>query len=237
MNVLIPMAGRGSRFNLPQYNLPKPLIKIKEKHLIEYVIDSLDLIGNYIFVVQKYHVDYYGIDNLLKKIKPDCKIIQIDHVTEGPACSALLAKDYIDNEEELVITNCDQIMEWNSQIFLANCRFYDGAVVTYHEYSTKNSYAKLNKDGSVLQIKEKEVISNVSLNGIHYWKRGSYFVQSAEDMIRQNERYNNEFYIGPSYNHMISNGLNVGIYHIPNQQHNAVGVPEDLEKYIMRIKD
>ena len=235
MNILIPMAGRGSRFNLPQYNLPKPLININQKPLIEYVIDSLDLAGNYIFIVQKYHIDHYGVDEILKGIDPFCKIIAIDEVTDGPACSALLAKEYINNEDELVIANCDQIMEWNSEIFLANCRFYDGAVVTYHETSNKNSYAKLSSKGSVLQIKEKEVISNVSLNGIHYWKKGNYFVRSAEEMIRKNERYNNEFYIGPSYNHMISNRLDVGIYHIPNEQHNAVGVPEDLENYLMRL--
>lgn len=235
MNILIPMAGRGSRFNLPQYNLPKPLININQKPLIEYVIDSLDLAGNYIFIVQKYHIDHYGVDEILKGIDPFCKIIAIDEVTDGPACSALLAKEYINNEDELVIANCDQIMEWNSEIFLANCRFYDGAVVTYHETSNKNSYAKLSSKGSVLQIKEKEVISNVSLNGIHYWKKGNYFVRSAEEMIRKNERYNNEFYIGPSYNYMISNRLDVGIYHIPNEQHNAVGVPEDLENYLMRL--
>ena len=235
MNILIPMAGRGSRFNLPQYNLPKPLININQKPLIEYVIDSLDLAGNCIFIVQKYHIDHYGVDEILKGIDPFCKIIAIDEVTDGPACSALLAKEYINNEDELVIANCDQIMEWNSEIFLANCRFYDGAVVTYHETSNKNSYAKLSSKGSVLQIKEKEVISNVSLNGIHYWKKGNYFVRSAEEMIRKNERYNNEFYIGPSYNHMISNRLDVGIYHIPNEQHNAVGVPEDLENYLMRL--
>jgi NDP-sugar pyrophosphorylase family protein len=234
MHILIPMAGRGSRFNNTEYTLPKPLIKINNRPLIEYVIESLDLEGDYIFVVQKWHIEEYAIDKILRKIKPDCRIIDIDYTTEGPACSALLAKELIDNETELLITNCDQIMNWDGKTFLNTCKLYDGTIVTYYENSNKNSYAKINTKGRVVEVKEKQVISNISLNGIHYWKRGRYFVESAEQMISNGERYNSEFYIGPSYNYLISKGYEIGIHHIPNEQHNAVGIPEDLEKYLIR---
>jgi hypothetical protein len=128
-------------------------------------------------------------------------------------------------------------MEWNSNSFLLNVRQFDGAVVTYHSDTDKNSYARVNKKGYVTEIREKEVISNISLNGIHYWKKGSHFVSSAEAMIASNDRApNGEFYVGPTYNYMLQIGQTVGIYHIPNQQHHPVGVPIDLENYLIHEK-
>jgi dTDP-glucose pyrophosphorylase len=130
-------------------------------------------------------------------------------------------------------------MWWNSEhaeMFFKKCS-YDGVVVTYTESTIKNSYAKVDRNGYVLKISEKEVISNISLNGIHFWKKGSHFVKSTEQMIKDNERYNNEFYVGPSYNSLIKMGKQVGIYHIPNEQHHAVGTPNDLLKYIEKVKN
>jgi dTDP-glucose pyrophosphorylase len=128
-------------------------------------------------------------------------------------------------------------MEWSGDTFLHNARLYDGAVVTYHTDTEKNSFAKIDSQGNILEIREKEVISNISLNGIHYWKKGKYFVSSASEMIESEDRApNGEFYIGPSYNYMIKQGLKVGLHHIPNQQHHAVGVPEDLQKYISYVE-
>jgi hypothetical protein len=128
-------------------------------------------------------------------------------------------------------------MEWSPYVFLHNVRLYEGAVVTYHSDTDKNSYARLGKDGYVTEIREKEVISNVSLNGIHYWKQGKHFVESAEAMIAADDRApNGEFYIAPTYNYMIKAGRTVGIHHIPNEQHHAVGVPLDLERFIKHEK-
>lgn len=232
MNILIPMAGLGSRFPSHQYPMPKPLIEVNGEPMISKAIKSLDLDGNYFFIVAKNQFTDL-VKETIFAIQKNSTFIEIDYLTEGPAVSALLFKDKINNEDELVIANCDQIMEWNSKNFIHNVRLYDGAVVTYHTDTDKNSYARLDKNGFVLEIREKEVISNVSLNGIHYWKRGSYFVTSAEKMIDLQDRApNGEFYIGPSYNHMIRQGLKVGIYHIPNEQHHPVGVPDDLQKYI-----
>jgi hypothetical protein len=126
-------------------------------------------------------------------------------------------------------------MWWDGEIFLHYCRYkkFDGVVVTYHCNSTKNSYAKINKFGLVSEIREKQVISNISLNGIHYWKRGHDFVYSYDVMVSKNDRApNGEFYIGPSYNHLISQGKSIGIFHIPNFQHHAVGTPDDMREYI-----
>ena len=150
------------------------------------------------------------IYNTLKSLYPNSQIIQIDYITDGPASTCLLAKKYINNNDPLLI---------------------------YPENTSKNSYAKLDRNGHVLRIAEKEVISNISLNGIHFWKKGCDFVNSAETMISLDERYNNEFYVGPSYNSLINQGKKIGIYHIPKEQHHAVGTPEDLLKYTNKLYD
>lgn len=234
MNIVIPMAGRGQRFTEKGIETPKPLIEINGKMMIEYAIESLDIKANFIFITFR-----YSDENLNQRLnttleKYSGKVIQIDYVTEGPAASALLARDYIDNDEPLIITNCDQIMNWESKSFLDYCENsdMDGVVVTYHSDTEKNSYIKLDQDGIGLELAEKEVISNDSLNGIHYWKRGSLFVKSAKSMISKNIRANNEFYISLSYNELIKDGCKIGAYKIPSDFHNAVGTPEDLKKYI-----
>ena len=230
------MAGLGSRFPSHQYPMPKPLIEVNGEPMIAKAIKSLNLEGRYFFVIAKNKFTDLVKETILA-IKDDSLFIEIDYITEGPAVSALLFKEQINNNDELVIANCDQIMEWNSENFLHNVRLYDGAVVTYHTDTDKNSFARLDKTGYVVEIREKEVISNVSLNGIHYWKKGRHFVSSAEKMIELQDRApNGEFYIGPSYNHMIRNGLKVGIYHIPNEQHHPVGVPDDLNRYLEHAK-
>jgi dTDP-glucose pyrophosphorylase len=232
MNILIPMAGLGSRF--PNSPVPKPLIRFNNEYMIEAVIKSLGISGNYIFIVREEHIRDYQVDKILKSIC-DCEIISVDYLTEGPACTALLAKDLINNSEPLIITNCDQIMHWDKKSFESFCINYpkDGFVVTYFADTDKNSYAKLDRHGNVIEIQEKQIISNISLNGIHFWKNGRYFIESVNAMIASNERApNGEFYIGPSYNKMIEAGYKVGIYHIPNCQHWAIGTEDDLNLFL-----
>lgn len=226
------MAGLGTRFSTQGFTLPKPLIDVNGEPMISKAIKTLDIDAQYLFVIAKNNFTNQ-IKQTIQEIKPSVKFIEIDYLTEGPAVSALLFKQHINNSDELIIANCDQIMEWNSNTFLVNARLYDGCIVTYHTDTEKNSYAKLDQKGYVTEIKEKEVISNVSLNGIHYWKRGEYFVDSAEEMIEKEDRApNGEFYIGPTYNYMIRKKLKVGIYHIPNIQHHPVGVVNDLQRFI-----
>lgn len=234
MNIVIPMAGEGTRFPRDTYKIPKPLIEIDGVPMVQRAINSLGLIGTYYFIIRK--DSYYDqVCTLLHSIYPSSKIISVEETTEGPASSCLLFRDLINNDEELVIANCDQIMWWDSELFLSSARYYkyDGLVVTYTTTTPKNSYARINCEGFVQEIKEKEVISDISLNGIHYWRKGKYFVKSAEEMITFGDRApNGEFYVGPTYNYMIKNGYKIGIYHIPNYQHNPVGVPEDLNLFL-----
>lgn len=232
MNIVIPLAGLGSRF--PNHDLPKPLIDVNGQFMIEAAIETLGLKGNLIFIVRQVHIDEYKINDLLKN-KFNCTVLSVDKLTQGPACTALIAKDYINNDLPLIITNCDQIMKWDPLTFQFFCENYphDGFMVTYYSNTEKNSYVYLNEHGFIDFVKEKEVISNVSTNGIHFWKKGKDFVQSAEEMISlEDTAPNGEFYIAPSYNHMIKYGKKIGIFHIPNFQHWAIGTEEDLKLYL-----
>ena len=114
LNVLIPMAGAGSRFESAGYTFPKPLIEVRGKPMIQVVVDNLNIEANYIFIVQKKHFVKYNLEYLLRLIAPNCKIVQIDGITEGAACTTLLASEYIDNSNPLLIANSDQFVEWNS---------------------------------------------------------------------------------------------------------------------------
>lgn len=228
------MAGLGSRFPKDQFMLPKPLIDVNGLPMIVRAIESLGMPkdAQWHFIIRK---DEFtdAVKKIVRSVVKDPIFSEVDKTTEGPACSVLLFEQYIDNDDELITANCDQIMEWNSDLFFHNVRLYDGAVVTYYSDTDKNSYVKLDRLGRAVQFAEKEVISNISLNGIHYWKRGQDFVKSAKDMIAADDRApNGEFYIAPTYNYMIQQGKQVGIYHIPNEQHHAVGVPIDLERFL-----
>jgi len=231
--LLIPMAGDGVRFQ-EAYKQPKPLIDVKGKPMCIRAIESLDIeYEKLICIIRKDHNKNNILTKVLREYEPNAVIIEIDALTKGPACTALLAKPYIKEDNSLVIANCDQIMHWSGKRFMQYCSTdnIDGCVVTYHETTPKNSYARVDKYMNVLEIQEKNPISTNALNGIHWWWYAENFFQTAKCLIEDNETTNNEFYIAPTYNYLIQWGKNIKAYHIPNEQHIPIGVPQDLEKF------
>lgn len=226
------MAGEGNRFKSYESKLPKPLIQVHDKSMIERVIDNLGSNNNYIFIIQKKHTISNSLDVFLKKLLPDCKVIITEHVTEGPACTALLAEEFI-TSDPLIIINCDQIIKdfsIDELILFSQKEDLSGILGAFISTSEKNSYMKLNSNGEVVEIKEKLVISNIATNGLHFWKNGTDFIHSAKEMISCNERYNNEFYIAPTYNYLIKKGKKVLPFFY--NFHYPIGTPEDLKYYI-----
>ena len=149
MNVLIPMAGRGSRFAAQGYTFPKPLIDVRGKPMIQVVTENLNIKAKYTFIVQKEHYEKYSLQHLLNLLSPNCNIVQVDGITEGAACTTLLAKEFINNDEPLLMANSDQFVEWDSNETLysfsnGNC---DGGIITFPATHPKWSYAKLGEDG------------------------------------------------------------------------------------------
>lgn len=233
MNILIPAAGKGSRFKGSKYNLPKPNIMVDGEPMLVTAAKKLGFRGRFIFILQdNEYRDELAIS--LKESFPNCKIGVIDFDTDGAAETALIAQDFINNEEELVIANCDQVMEWgpwNSDVALRQLRKYDAGIVAVESSDPKHSYAKITNN-LVTEIQEKNVISDVALTGIHYWKHGEDFVRTATNMLKDNSRSaNGEFYVGPTYNYLIKEGKKVGIHLIEKKAIHFIGTPQDLEAY------
>ena len=231
MNILIPMAGAGSRFEQAGYTFPKPLIEIHGKPMIQKVVENLNLDGRHIFIVQKEHYDKFALKYLLPLIAPGCEIVQVDGVTEGAACTTLLAKQFIDNDAPLITANSDQFVEfgdkWKEKLG------DDGSILTFEATHPKWSFAKV-EDGMVKEVAEKKPISSTATVGVYHWAKGSDYVKYAEQMIEKNIRVNNEFYVCPVFNEAIADGKQ--IKNIPVKRMWGLGTPEDLRTYLSEYK-
>jgi HAD superfamily hydrolase (TIGR01509 family) len=236
LNVLIPMAGAGSRFEQAGYTFPKPLIEVRNKPMIQVVIENLNLDANYIYVVQKAHREKYNLDTLLNLLTPGCKIVETDGLTEGAACTALLAKEYIDNDNPLFFANSDQFVEWDSNEFMYKMQETDadGGIVSFTATHPKWSFAKIDENGLVTEVAEKNPISDIATVGYYYWKHGSDFVKYAEQMIEKNIRVNNEFYVCPVFNQAIEDCKEIRTFNTTGMW--GLGTPEDLNYYLENYK-
>ena len=232
LNIVIPMAGSGKRFADAGYKLPKPLIDVHGLPMIKTVVDNLAIDANYIFIIQKEHAELHHLNLMLKLMVPNCQVIQTNGLTGGACETVLLAKQLIDNDESLLIANCDQYVEWNSADFLSSAKSsnLDGAILTFKANETKWSYAKVDDNNFVSEVAEKKVISDNATVGIYWWKKGSDFVKYAYSMIEKNIRVNNEFYVCPVWNEALADGKKVKI--MPCRKMHGIGTPEDLMIFV-----
>ena len=232
LNVLIPLAGRGSRFSDAGYIFPKPLIEINGKPMIQVVIENLNIKANYIFIIQKEHDEKYNLKKVLEILKPNCKVVYTEGITEGAACTTLLAKEFIDNEHPLLIANSDQFINWdqNEAMYYFTTTEADGGILTFESSHPKWSYARLDDSGMVDLVAEKEPISKNATVGVYYWKHGADYVKYTNQMIDSNKRVNNEFYVCPVYNEAINDGKKILIKNIDKMW--GIGTPEDLNYFL-----
>ena len=233
LNIVIPMAGRGSRFVKAGYKLPKPLIDVKGKPMIVRVVENVRPRAEhrFIFICQQEHLDKYGLAEKLKEAAPGCVIVPICHVTEGAACTVLLAQEYIDNDEPLMIANSDQYVDIDINDYLAAQKEQDGLIMCMPASDPKWSYIKYDESGRVTLVREKEVISDEATVGIYNYRHGQDFVRFAQHMIEKDIRVNNEYYVAPVYNEMIEAGLCIGYYDIGTSMH-GLGTPDDLNVFL-----
>ena len=233
LNIVVPMAGRGSRFVEAGYKMPKPLLDIHGHPMIEYVTRNItpNCEHRFIYICQEEHLKKYGLADKLGKISPGCTIVTVDHITEGAACTVLLAEKYIDNNDAMMIANSDQYVDYDINKYLEAMKDYDGLIMTMPATHPKWSYIKFDENGLVTMVREKEVISNEATVGIYNYKHGSDFVKYAHQMIEKNIRVNNEFYVAPVYNEMIEAGKKI-VFHNVGKSMYGLGVPDDL-KYFM----
>ena len=235
LNILIPMAGAGSRFEKAGYTFPKPLIDVNSKPMIQVVVDNINIDANYIFVVRTEHRIKYNLDTLLNLIAPNCKIVEVDSITEGAACTTLLAKEFINNDNPLLMANSDQFIEWDSNEFMYKMieQKVDAGILSFESTHPKWSFAKINENGYVTEVAEKNPISNIATVGVYYWAKGSDYVKYAEQMIKKNIRVNNEFYVCPVFNEAIQDNKKIKTFNIKNMW--GLGTPEDLNIYLNNL--
>ena len=237
MKILIPLAGAGSRFFKEGYTDPKPLIDVAGKPMIQRVIENIDMPDmEHIFIVQKPHIEKYPeIKKYLSGCVKKATLVEIDGLTEGAACTTLLAENHLD-DSPLLIVNSDQWVDWSPSHFINYCKDLDGCIPFFLSDSPKHSYSRIDYNtGLITQVAEKQVISNYATVGIYYWKSGKEYVDCVKEMIRKNIRFNNEFYICPVYNILInSRGGKVKPY--PVFEMRGMGTPQELKKFINKLK-
>lgn len=236
------MAGLGTRFYQEGFLLPKPLIEVNNKTLIEHSVESLNINGKYIFITRKYEneKDNELLSSKLKQLKPDSIEIKIDTATQGCSETCLYAESLINNNEDLIITNCDQRLEWDAQKFVLfiskmDC---DGIIVTHNSNNPKHSYAIVDKNDYILSMHEKNPVSNNALIGVHYWRKGKDFVSSATNLLKEFSKNGRpECYISETYNYLIKQGKKIKNYRIQENEYIPLGTPYDLNVYKGKIKE
>ena len=239
MNIVIPMAGLGSRFQKAGILEPKPLIEVLGKTLIEYSVESFDVPGRFIFITREFDDPAYNtqLSALLKQLRPESVEICVKTVTSGATETVLLAREYIDNSDSLVVYNCDQYINWDANDFLLWMERKNplAALVLYNSRDPKNSFAEI-ENGVITNLVEKQAVSNHALIGFHYWQQGQDFVYSA-DQLMEYFRINGkpECYISETFNYL--NQQQILPYHIADHVYVPLGTPEDVAKYVGKVKE
>ena len=236
LNIVIPMAGRGSRFAEVGYKMPKPLIDVHGRPMIDYVIKNIapEREHRFVFLCLQEHLDRFDLKAHLEDMAPGCEIISVDHVTEGAACTVLLAESLIDNGDPLMIANSDQYVDIDINQYLAKGDDVDGLIMTMKADDPKWSFIRYDENQHVTMVREKEVISDEATVGIYNFAHGRDFVSYAHEMIAKNLRVNNEFYVAPVYNMMIEDQKSIAFYDIGSVDHGmyGLGIPADLERFL-----
>lgn len=243
LNIVVPMAGHGSRFSKAGYKDPKPLIPVLGYPMIELVIRNLTprAAHRFIFICQGQHLRDYPLRPLLEKVAPGCVIIEVSQVTEGAACTVLLAKDYINSADPLMIANCDQYVDIDMDDYLAAMekQSADGLIMTMKAHDKKWSFIELDSNNRITRVVEKEPVSDEATVGIYNFRRGADYVWAAQQMIGKNLRVNNEFYVAPVYNELIAVGKVLAYYNVGTVGKGmyGIGTPDDLNEFIALFKN
>ncbi|MFO0922754.1 MAG: glycosyltransferase family 2 protein [Pirellulales bacterium] len=237
LQIVVPMAGRGSRFAKVGYELPKPLIDVCGVPMIQMVVSNLrpKCDHRFIFLCLQEHLEKYPIPSILNEVAPNHIVVPVEGVTQGAACTVLLAHEYINSNDPLMIANSDQWVDFSIDRYLdaMEDRNLDGLIMTMWADDPKWSFVRLDDAGEITEVVEKKVVSNEATVGIYNFKRGRDFVSAAESMIEKDLRVNNEFYVAPAYNELIQNGQQIGYVNVGRERDGmyGIGIPEDLEYF------
>jgi len=240
MNILIPMAGRSQHFVESEYSFPKPLIEIGQKTMIEHVVTNLATAGSdlqFIFVVAGSDCRKFHLDSTLSIItNQKCKLVKLDNETKGAACSALMAINYIANEQPLIIANSDQLFDTPIFELIQLMGDSDAGVATFDSVHPRWSYVRLNEQGFVTETAEKRPISRQAIAGIYYFRQGMDFVEAAMSMIQKDSNVNGSFYIAPCLNEMILKGKSIRTACVEAKRYHTFYNPQKVKEYEAHLR-
>ncbi len=238
LNIVLPIAGRGSRFAAVGVTLPKPLIPIHGTPMIEWVTANVRprRSHRFIYLCLQDHLDTTNLRAELERICPACVIVPVRQVTQGAACTALVAREFIDSDEPLMLANSDQFVDIdiNDYLSVQDAAQADGLIMTFRADHPKWSYVGFDAEGRVERVVEKEVISHEATVGIYNFARGRDFVRAADRMIAADLRVNGEFYVAPTYNALIAEGARIAVHNVGSEGAGmyGLGIPEDLALFV-----
>lgn len=236
LNVIVPAAGEGSRFAKAGWKKPKPFIDVQGEPMLSHVIANVTPEGaRSTLLLRQAHMEAQP-DIVRGFEQRGVNILPVAQLTEGTACTVLLARKVYDNDQPMMVANSDQLVDFDVADYVRDClaRDLDGSILVFRDPSMdpKWSFAKLDDNGLVTEVAEKKAISDLATVGIYLFTRGRDFVAATADMIAVNERVNGEFYTCPVYNYMIRNGARIGVYEVPMDAMSGLGTPDDLSDYI-----
>lgn len=254
MKILLPMAGEGKRFQDAGYTANKavlPMIYRKTGGKCPMVVCSVKDLpgieergGNIAFIMRDFHLEM-GVDGEIRKWYPDAHFYMVRHLTEGQACTCLLARDFIDDEDELLIAACDNGIEYDAQAFEELKKTNDVIVFTYrHDARVCDApdafgWVLVNDANKVTGVSVKKHISEKPENdhaivATFWFKHGRIFVDAAEKMIRDDDRVNNEFYVDQVLKHVLELGYSASVFEV--ERFLNYGAPADYENYKKMIE-
>lgn len=231
--IVVPMAGAGTRFADAGYTFPKPLVDVAGRPMIQAALDSLRIDGDFIFLAQKEHIARYSMESLLHLLRPKSTVIPVDELTEGAACTVALAESHLDVNRPVLVVNSDQVVRWDVGRFIWSTERVDGLIATHTATHPKWSFVELDQDEKVTRVVEKDPISSLATVGIYWWRSAELLLRSIDEMIASNDRTNGEFYLAPTYNYAITSGAEVRTFSVDRMH--GVGTPEDLQEYLRQI--
>lgn len=234
INIVVPMAGLGKRFQTAGYSEPKPMIKIAHKLMIEWALQSINSIklnSEIFFIALQRDLDF-GLRKVLENLG---NIISLENPTEGAVSTSLKANSYINNENQLLIMNCDQFLDWNIYNFLESAQRFDASVAVFESKNPHHSYIEF-VGQKITRVEEKIVISNLACGGIYYYKKGLEYVNSAQKLIEKNNRTNGEFYISPVFNELLLQGKAITFFKVDKDKIHMLGTPEEVFEFESKLK-
>ncbi len=242
LNIVVPLAGLGTKFKEAGYAFPKALVDIQGQTMIELVVKNIrpQVEHRFIFVCQREQYEKYDLHNVFKRATGDAfEVVKLHGLTEGAACTVLAAIEQINSDQPLLVANADQFIRFDVEAFLraASDGGADGTILTFRASHPKWSYARVGASGDVLETAEKKVISDCATAGLYYFRQGNDFVRAAQAMILKNVRYNNEFYVCPVYNELILQGKRVKTFDIPPEAMHSLGTPEDVQQLLRQVEE